>query len=101
MMLTAEQHRVLEIVERCASALSILGILVVIGTFCMSRYFRNPIDRLILINAIFNVLDVTATMISLKGPNAGNGSALCQFQGFLMQMYVCDICANSALSSTS
>jgi hypothetical protein len=25
-------------------------------------------------------------MISLSGPRAGNGSSLCQFQGFLMQM---------------
>ncbi|OAA56294.1 cyclic-AMP receptor protein [Niveomyces insectorum RCEF 264] len=87
MALSAEHLRALEIVERCASALSILGILTVIVTFFSSRYFRNPIDRLILINAFYNIFDITATMISLSGPSAGNGSALCRFQGFLMQMF--------------
>lgn len=88
MTLSTDQLRALEIVERCASALSIGGILTIIVTFFSSRYFRNPIDRLILINAFYNVLDITATMISLSGPSAGNGSTLCQLQGFLMQMYV-------------
>ncbi|CAK7221667.1 hypothetical protein SCUCBS95973_004576 [Sporothrix curviconia] len=87
MVLTASQLRTLEIVERCASALSILGILTIIATYFSSRYFRNPIDRLILINAFYNAFDVTATMISLSGPAAGNGTALCRFQGFLMQMF--------------
>ncbi|CAK7230557.1 hypothetical protein SBRCBS47491_007624 [Sporothrix bragantina] len=87
MTLTAGQLQALEIIERSASALSILGIITIIVTYCSSRYFRNPIDRLILINAIYNAFDVTATMISLSGPAAGNGSALCQFQGFLMQMF--------------
>ncbi|KAL1896859.1 hypothetical protein Sste5346_004493 [Sporothrix stenoceras] len=87
MTLDAEQLRALQIVERSASALSIIGIITIIVTYFSSRYFRNPIDRLILINAFYNAFDVTATMISLSGPAAGNGSALCQFQGFLMQMF--------------
>jgi hypothetical protein len=87
MTLTSEQLRALQIAERSASALSIVGILTIIVTYFSSRYFRNPIDRLILINAFYNALDITATMISLSGPAAGNGSALCQFQGFLMQMF--------------
>jgi hypothetical protein len=88
MALSDDQLRALGIVERCASVLSILGIAMIIGTFCFSQHFRNPIHRLIFINAFYNLFDVTATMISLNGPGAGNGSALCQFQGFLMQMYV-------------
>lgn len=88
MALSDDQLHTLEIVERCASVLSILGIITIIGAFCSSRHFRNPIDRLILINAFYNAFDVTATMIALSGPRAGNGSALCQFQGFLLQMYV-------------
>ena len=87
MTLSADQLRVLQTVERSASALSTLGIVTIIVTFFVSRYFRNPIDRLILINAFYNAFDITATMISLSGPRAGNGSALCQFQGFLMQMF--------------
>lgn len=88
MALTDEQNRTLQLVERCASILSVIGIATIIGTFALSRNFRNPIHRLVLINAFYNLFDVTATMISVSGPAAGNSSALCQFQGFLMQMYV-------------
>jgi hypothetical protein len=88
MTLTENQLHTLAIVERCASVLSTLGIAVIIGAFCYSRQFRNPIHRLVFINAFYNLFDTAATFISLSGPKAGNASALCQFQGFLMQMYV-------------
>lgn len=78
---------ILAVVERTASVLSSLGIIAIIGTFSFSRQFRNPIHRLIFINAFYSIFDVTATFISLSGPDAGNHSALCQFQGFLMQMF--------------
>lgn len=86
--LTPEQTRVLGIVTRTASALSALGVITIITTFCLSRHFRNPMHRLIFINAFFNAFDIVCTMISVSGPAAGDGSALCQFQGFLNQMYV-------------
>ncbi|KAF4630333.1 hypothetical protein G7Y89_g7807 [Cudoniella acicularis] len=87
MTLSEDQLHTLGIVGRCASILSILGIATIISAFCFSRQFRNPIHRLIFINALYNLFDVTATTISLSGPEAGNSSALCQFQGFLMQMF--------------
>ena len=68
------QLHLLEIVERSASALSLFGIATIIGAFCVSPTFRNPIHRLILINSLFNAFDAAATMISLSGPRAGNGS---------------------------
>jgi len=82
-----EQLRTLMLVERVASALSIVGLLTIVGCFAASRQFRNPIHRLIFINSFYNAFDITATMISLSGPAAGDNSALCQFQGFLMQMF--------------
>lgn len=88
MPLTDDQLWTLQVVERVASAFSFLGIATIIATFCLSEHYRNPIHRLILINSFFNFFDAVATMISLSGPRAGNGTALCQFQGFLMQMYV-------------
>lgn len=87
--LTAEQARLLGILTRTASTLSALGVITIIATFCLSRHFRNPMHRLIFINAFFNAFDIVCTMISVSGPAAGDGSALCQFQGFLNQMYVC------------
>lgn len=80
------QLRTLTVVTRVASALSALGVLTIIATFCLSKHFRNPMHRLIVINAFYNALDVTCTMISTSGPSAGNSSTLCQFQGFLNQM---------------
>lgn len=86
--LSNEQLTTLEIVTRTASALSALGVVVIVATFCCSRHFRNPMHRLIFINAFFNAFDVVCTMLSISGPKAGNSSALCQFQAFLNQMYV-------------
>lgn len=88
MALSHEQLRALTIVERCASTLSILGVVSIIGLFSFSRHFRNPIQRIIFINAFYNLFDFIATMISLSGPDAGNSSALCQFQAFCLQMCV-------------
>ncbi|KAK0724917.1 hypothetical protein B0H67DRAFT_480881 [Lasiosphaeris hirsuta] len=85
--LTPEQTKVLEVVTRTASALSAVGVITIITTFFLSRHFRNPMHRLIFINAFFNAFDVTCTMTSVSGPAAGNPSALCQFQGFLNQMF--------------
>ncbi len=84
--LSADQLLTLTIVTRVASALSALGVLTIIGTYCFSKHFRNPMHRLIVINAFYNALDVTCTFISTSGPKAGNSSPLCQFQGFLNQM---------------
>lgn len=86
--LTGEQLKVLEIVGRTASALSALGVVTIITVFCLAPHFRNPMHRLIFINAFYNGFDVTCTMLSISGPAAGNASALCQFQAFLNQMCV-------------
>jgi len=88
MGLTHDQIRALTLVERSASTLSVIGISTIIFTFCLSMQFRSPIHRIVFINAFYNIFDVTATFISLSGPEAGSSSKLCQFQGFLMQMYV-------------
>ncbi|KAL2177795.1 uncharacterized protein P884DRAFT_223556 [Thermothelomyces heterothallicus CBS 202.75] len=81
------QRLVLTAVTRLASTLSALGVLTILLTFCFTKHFRNPMHRLIVINAFYNALDVTCTMISTNGPRAGDTSALCQFQGFLNQMF--------------
>ncbi len=86
--LTKQQRLILMLVTRIASTLSGAGVIAIIATFCFSRHFRNPMHRLIFINAFFNAFDVTCTMISVSGPESGNGTVLCQFQGFLNQMWV-------------
>lgn len=82
------QRTILMAVTRGASTLSGLGVITIITTFFLSKHFRNPMHRLIFINAFYNAFDVTCTMISVSGYANGNKSALCQFQGFLNQMCV-------------
>ena len=88
MALTDEQRDTLAAVTRAASTLSAIGVIAIIATFSLSRHFRNPMHRLIFINAFYNAFDVVCTMISVSGYSGGNKSALCQFQGFLNQMWV-------------
>lgn len=76
------------IAGRIASGLSILGVFTIIGTFCLSRYCRSPIHRIIFYNSFYNLIDSTATIVSINGPQAGDTSPLCQFQGFVLQMCV-------------
>lgn len=85
--LTDSQRDTLAAVTRAASTLSAIGVLTIITTFSLApRHFRNPMHRIIFINAFYNAFDVVCTTISVSGYSAGNKSALCQFQGFLNQM---------------
>lgn len=88
MTLSNEQLEMVGIAGRVSSILSILGSFVIIGAFCLSRYFRSPIHRIIFFNAFYNLIDSAGTMISISGPAAGDTSSLCQFQGFALQMYI-------------
>jgi len=83
-----EELKGIAIAGRVSSVLSILGSFTIIGAFSLSRHFRSPIHRIIFINAFYNLFDSVATMISTSGPQAGDRSSLCQFQGFALQMYV-------------
>ena len=68
--------------------LSGLGVLAIIVTFYLSPRFRNPLHRLIFINAFYTLFDAGSLLISRDGPDAGDASALCQSQAFLNQMCV-------------
>ncbi|KAJ5631820.1 uncharacterized protein N7484_011920 [Penicillium longicatenatum] len=87
MTLTAEQISSIGIAGRVSSALSILGTLTIICAFVCSRHFRSPIHRIIFFNAFYNLFDSVATMISVSGPESGDFSPMCQFQGFALQMF--------------
>lgn len=87
MLLSLEELRKIGIAGRVSSVLSIIGTITIIVAFLCSRHFRSPVHRIIFFNAFYNLLDSVATMISVDGPAAGDESALCQFQGFALQMY--------------
>ncbi|KAJ5580252.1 uncharacterized protein N7459_006237 [Penicillium hispanicum] len=87
MSLAAEQLYAIGVAGRVASTLSIVGTITIIAAFLCSRHFRSPIHRIIFFNAFYNLFDSVATMISVSGPAAGDTSSLCQFQGFVLQMF--------------
>lgn len=85
MSLSAEQNRVIIIIERAASVLSLVGCTFVITTFCVSDKFRKPINRLVFFATFGNILTNIATLMSRAGVEAGGRSSLCQTQAFLIQ----------------
>ena len=85
---TAQELRALQTVERVASCFSLIGTTLIFITFASSTKFRKPMNRLIFYASWGNTLCNVATMISESGIKAGQASHLCQFQGFLIQMFV-------------
>ncbi|KAI4219439.1 MAG: hypothetical protein L6R36_008322 [Xanthoria steineri] len=86
--LTAPQLRALETTERVASCFSVTGTIFIMLTFTFSPAFRKPINRLIFFASWGNALCNVATLMSQSGIRAGPDSHLCQFQGFLIQLFL-------------
>ena len=87
-MLTNSQITVLETIERVSSCLSLAGTLLIFITFVSSPNFRKPINRLVFYASWGNSLSNIATLMSVSPIRQGPHSHLCQFQAFLIQMYV-------------
>jgi hypothetical protein len=85
MSFSDQQLSAIVTVERTCSALSLLGTTIVIGTFIGSRSFRKPINRLVFYASWGNIMSNVATIISRTGILVGENTALCAFQGFLIQ----------------
>ena len=83
--LTESQLDAVVIIERTCSILSLLGCLFIIVTFCFSKSFHRPINRLVFYASFGNAMTNVATLISRSYLDRLN-SAGCQFQGFLVQM---------------
>lgn len=88
MALQETEMHIVDVVERTSSALSLLGAAFIISTFLTNKGFHKPINRLVFYACWGNLMTNIATLISLSGPRTGVNGPLCQFQGFLIQMYV-------------
>lgn len=86
--LTAAQIDTLQITARIASCFSLLGCTFICVTFICSTSFRRPFNRLVFYTSWGNLFSGVATLMSQAGIEAGANSTACQFQGFLIQMYV-------------
>lgn len=86
--LTPKELDDLETTERVASCFSLIGTSFILFTFLYSPAFRKPVNRLIFYASWGNTLCNVATLISQSGVREGKDSHLCQFQGFLIQMFL-------------
>ncbi len=84
--LTEGQLKAIDIIERVNSSLSVVGCLFIVVTFLSSSAFHKPINRLVFFASVGNIMTSIATLISRAALGNLTG-ALCQFQGFLIQMY--------------
>lgn len=86
--MTSNQLLAMVVTERVNSCLSLLGIFFVIATYLFNPDFNKPINRLIFFASFGNMGSNVAGLISEAGPQLGQFSALCQFQAFLVQMFL-------------
>ncbi|KAH8888787.1 family A G protein-coupled receptor-like protein [Thozetella sp. PMI_491] len=75
------------IIERVCSVFSLLGCVFIITTFCFSKAFHKPINRLVFYASFGNLMTNVATLMA-KTYILDIDSAGCQFQGFLIQMFM-------------
>jgi hypothetical protein len=87
MTLSLSQLNQISDIERACSVLSLVGSVFTIVTFCSSKKFHKPINRLVFYASWGNMLTNVGTLMSrayISSPN----SVGCQLQGFLIQLYV-------------
>ncbi|OTB05236.1 hypothetical protein M426DRAFT_72967 [Hypoxylon sp. CI-4A] len=75
------------IIERVGSVFSLLGCLFVILTFSFSKAFHKPINRLVFYASFGNMMSNVGCIMS-RGSLGSIDSFGCQFQGFLIQMFL-------------
>ena len=83
--LTKAQLEAVSNIERACSAVSLVGSIFVIVTFCMSRSFHKPVNRLVFYASFGNMLTNVGTLMSRTYIGSPN-SVGCQSQAFLIQM---------------
>ncbi len=84
--LTDAQLDALSVIERVCSVFSLLGCIFIIGSFCASKAFHKPINRLVFYASFGNMMTNVGTLMAREYVSMPN-SVGCQFQSFLIQMY--------------
>lgn len=80
-----DQRNSISVIERSCSVLSLLGCIFIIVTFCSSRVFHKPINRLVFYASFGNMMTNVGTLMS-HAYLRDLDSFGCQFQSFLIQM---------------
>ncbi|KAH7198939.1 uncharacterized protein B0J16DRAFT_410381 [Fusarium flagelliforme] len=85
--LTDSQLHALSVVERICSVFSLLGSVFIITTFMSSKAFHKPINRLVFYASFGNIFSNVGTLMA-RHYIGSIESAGCQFQAFLIQMFM-------------
>lgn len=85
LLFSAQQTTAISITERVSSAVSVAASCIIISTFVGFKSFRKPINRLVFYASFGNILANVGTLVSESAVQKGHNSALCQFQGFMIQ----------------
>jgi RsiW-degrading membrane proteinase PrsW (M82 family) len=83
--ITQSQLNAFSIIERACSVFSLLGCVFIIATFCLSKAFHKPINRLVFYASFGNLMTNVATLMA-RSYISDSLSPGCQFQAFLIQM---------------
>ncbi|KAK3359372.1 hypothetical protein B0T25DRAFT_96088 [Lasiosphaeria hispida] len=86
-VISVSQLDIFSIIERACSVFSVLGCVFIIATFCASKAFHKPINRLVFYASFGNLVTSVATLMARSYIGDVN-SAGCQFQAFLIQMFM-------------
>lgn len=86
MNLTQTQRNTIEHVERIGASLSLLGVFLIFIAYGLFKRVRTVPNTFILFASIANVGASTACFIGYAGIVAGENSALCHTQAFLLEM---------------
>ena len=86
MNLTAAQRDTIQAFERTGASLSLLGSLFIFATYAFFKRLRTVPNTFILFASVANVGASIACLIGYAGVLMGDNSALCQVQGFLLEM---------------
>ncbi|KAK0632721.1 hypothetical protein B0T14DRAFT_504965 [Immersiella caudata] len=88
MNLTGTERDIIQNVERAGASLSLVGVGFVFVAYGMFKRLRTVPNTFILFASIANVGASAACLIGYDGIVAGDESALCQIQGFLLEMFM-------------
>ncbi|KAJ2902317.1 G-protein coupled receptor [Zalerion maritima] len=79
--------KAIAIIERVCSVFSLMGCVFIIASFFLSKAFHKPINRLVFYASFGNMMANVGTLMS-RSYVGTPASAGCQFQGFLIQMFM-------------
>lgn len=86
MNLTAEERDTIQHIERLGASLSLVGVCYIFIAYGLFKRVRTVPNTFIFFASIANVGASVACLIGYAGILAGDPSALCQTQAFLLEM---------------